>query len=152
DAQQRELKLSGKTLLSPSIPESSRAALILGADCATAPAWLTESAWVRISKLGLLENCNFQFLDEKAYGAKKEQLAETLLAQFHRWKDTSLTEQARDGLNSLFGYASTRQRADWYVGLSPQKRNPLGKFFAGAVTVDADAPPAERLMAARLGR
>ncbi|HEY5911139.1 MAG TPA: Eco57I restriction-modification methylase domain-containing protein [Verrucomicrobiae bacterium] len=152
DARQRELKLSGKTLLSPAIPAETRDALMLHPDFAAAPAWATEDAWQRILRLGLSETCNFEFLDEKGFRSRKAELAKGLLEEFHNWKDKAISESARTGLESLFSAVSSRQRSDWYVALSSQKRRPLREFFAGLVTTSPDDKPAERLMARCLSR
>lgn len=143
-ARQQEDQLRGKTLLSAEIGRAVRAALRLLPDLEDAPPWLTEAAWKRIRRLGLLDDCKFEFLASEGFKLKQGDYARQLLENFYRWTTGSPSQEQLAGLNELAASVSVAQRKNWVVGLSPQKRRPLRELLLGTPT--SGTTPSARLL------
>jgi len=91
-AQAMEAGLSCKTVLSPGIPGPVRTTLALLPGYVSGPAWLTESAYMQVARLGLQAELSLEFLTEQSFRARSERLARELLENFHRWKDGPVSD------------------------------------------------------------
>ncbi|HEX7571266.1 MAG TPA: hypothetical protein VF492_12255 [Verrucomicrobiae bacterium] len=127
-ARTKEDNLSDKTVLSPSIAATIRAALCLDADFINAPAWLSDTAYQRICGLGLHKKTDLKFMTQAEFIADRERFVRELLESFHRWPTEALNESQQKGLGQLTLASSLSRRREWLVGLAPQKQRRLNLF------------------------
>jgi hypothetical protein len=151
-ARTREERLNGKTLMSTTIPKSVRAALALSEKFESAPNWLSDAAYQRILRLGLLENLSFKFLSQEDVTSRDEELTQTVLDLFHKWQQKEITADILEGLQTLSASVGVQRRRDIFIGLSIQKRRRLREFFASPSSLPSTASDPEKLMAARLDK
>lgn len=133
-AQMTEAGFKNKKVVSHTVSDSIRAALALLPECVTAPPWLTDSAYQRITKLGLQSDCDFEFLSQPDVASQQERLARELVEKFYQWQSTAITPAATTGLEQLSAETSLTKRRDWLLGLGPQKTRRLRDLILPAST------------------
>jgi len=124
-AQMTEAGFKKRKVVSRTISDPIRAALTLLPEFVTAPPWLTDSAYQRITKLGLQSDCDFEFLSQLDVASQQERLARDLVEKFYQWESTAITPTATTGLGQLSAETSLTKRRDWLLGLGPQKTRRL---------------------------
>ncbi|MDR3577809.1 MAG: hypothetical protein P4L50_28415 [Anaerolineaceae bacterium] len=134
-AQMAEAGLNGKKVISKSVAEALRAALCLLSDYVVAPPWLTDSAYKRITDLGLVSNCDFDFLSQSDVTAQQEHLSRELLEKFYQWQPAAVLPTAMTGLGQLSAATSLTKRREWQLGLGPQKPRRLRDLIVPTSTI-----------------
>ncbi len=99
-----------------------------------APAWLTENARHRLAALGA-DAPNFEVLTRQQVNNRPRELAESLLSQFHRWRERELSEDHIQAIENLLQETPPTLRGNWRIGLTNQTSHLLRDFFnpAGGV-------------------
>lgn len=130
NAQMAEMGFRKKRVVSRSVSDAVSAALRLIPEFVSAPPWLTDAAFERVSDLGLLSNCDFTFLSESGVRSQQDRLVRELLEKFYQWQADALIPAATAGLQELSPATSLARRRDWQLGLGPQKIRRLRDLIA----------------------
>ena len=150
-AQTNEVGLNGKTVVSRSVADPLRAALGLLPEYVTAPPWLTDSAYQRITNLGLQSDYSFKVLSQIDVAGQHERLARELLEKFYQWQPSAVSPTAMTGLGHLSATTSLTKRREWQVGLGPQKPRRLRDLIVPTST-NLHTNSANRLLAMLLSQ
>ncbi|HXG49422.1 MAG TPA: hypothetical protein VNO52_17495 [Methylomirabilota bacterium] len=99
-----------------------------------APDWLTEDARRRLATLGEAAP-NLEVLTRQQVNNRARELAETLLGQFHRWRERELSQAHVQAIEKLLDETPPTLRGNWRIGLTNQTSHLLKDFFnpAGGV-------------------